>query len=177
MLQMARLESGQALSPVAVAVLPLAQDVVITLQALAQQRQIDLGLSCDAGFGVSTCVWGDEGLIRQVFENLLDNAIRHGSAGGEATRALALASDAVLVAVENNGEPIRDDVLAHLGERYYQADQASYWGSGLGLSIVAAILTQLGSRIKFERPASGGGLRAVFELSRVIEEEHNDVST
>ena len=28
---------------------------------------------------------------------------------------------------------ISDDVLAHLGERYYQADQASYWGSGSGL--------------------------------------------
>ncbi|MGA0940590.1 MAG: sensor histidine kinase, partial [Burkholderiaceae bacterium] len=78
---------------------------------------------------------------------------------------------------ENNGEQISDEVLAHLGERYYQADQASYWGSGLGLSIVAAILIQLGSRIKFEHPTSGGGLRAVFELNRVVEEAHYDVST
>jgi hypothetical protein len=45
------------------------------------------------------------------------------------------------------------------------------WGN------VTIKLTQLGSRIKFEHPTSGGGLRAVFELSRVIEEEHNDVST
>ena len=177
MLQMARLESGQTLSPVAIAVLPLAQDVVVTLQALAQQRRIDLGLTCGADLDVSTRVWGDEGLIRQVFENLLDNAIRHGSAGGEATLSLTQAGETVLVAVENNGEQISDEVLAHLGERFYQADQASYWGSGLGLSIVAAILIQLGSRIKFEHPTSGGGLRAVFELNRVIEEEHNDVST
>jgi len=81
-----------------------------------------------------------------------------------ATLVLTRSSEAVQISVENSGAPVSDEVLRHLGERYYQADQASYWGSGLGLSIVDAILTQMHSRITFSKPEHGGGLKATFSL-------------
>ncbi len=164
MLQLARLEGGAQLKRTPVPLLTVAQGVVMSMQALAQQRRIDLGLEHAADIQPHTTVWGDANLLQQVLENLLDNAIRHGDAGGVASLVLTRSREAVQISVENSGAPVSDEVLRHLGERYYQADQASYWGSGLGLSIVDAILTQMHSRITFSKPEHGGGLRATFSL-------------
>ncbi len=171
MLQLARAEGSDTLQLKAVAVHPLITRIVMAMQDLANARDIDMGIAVAPNMPQSVCVLADEGLLQQVLENLLDNAIRHGGAPGEITLSIArLDSDSmfpdarILFAVENSGPPVSDQVLPHLGERFYQADQTSYWSSGLGLSIVTTILTKLKSQVEFSRPKSGHGLRAAFTI-------------
>ena len=87
---------------------------------------------------------GDEGQLRQLFDNLLDNALRYGPAGGTVRIALDDETDhRITVSVHDEGGRIPPEALSHLFERFYRVDssraQAS-GGSGLGLAIVREIV-------------------------------------
>lgn len=170
MLQLARVEHPNALQCAPVPLLSVVQAVVLSLQPFSQRRQMDMGLAQGAGIGATTRVWTDAGLLQQVLENLLDNAIKYGRTEGVITVHLELGPDTdgvrpgVWLEVEDDGPGVSDETLSHLGERFYRADQASQRGSGLGLSIVSAVLTRLGSHIEFARGANEQGLRVRFWL-------------
>lgn len=91
-----------------------------------------------------TCfVWGDEFKIEEVLTNYLSNAIHH--VGGEKIIdvALTLKDESIVISVFNSGEPIPQDDLEHLWDKFYKVDKArtrAYGGSGIGLSIVKAIM-------------------------------------
>lgn len=90
-------------------------------------------------------VWvgGDESELRQLFANLLDNALRYGPAGGTVTVSLADGSDGeVVVSVHDDGGGIPNDALVHLFDRFYRVDSSrsqDFGGSGLGLAIAREI--------------------------------------
>ncbi|MFA6230391.1 MAG: heavy metal sensor histidine kinase [Rhodanobacter sp.] len=83
-------------------------------------------------------------LFRQALANLLSNAIRHSRAGGEVEIRLATVAEGVKICVQDHGEGIEAQHLAHLFDRFYQIDPARQHGTGqgtgLGLSIVQAIV-------------------------------------
>lgn len=170
MLQLARVEHQNAIHCEATPLLSTVQTVVLALQPMAQRRHIDMGMAQGPGIDASTRVWTDAGLLQQVLENLLDNAIKHGRAQGVVTVNLNLGmgpdarQSGVWLVVEDDGPGVNDEILSHLGERFYRADQASQWGSGLGLSIVGTVLARLGSNIEFVRGANQQGLSARFWL-------------
>jgi two-component system, OmpR family, sensor histidine kinase TctE len=172
MLQLARLEGTGAgtVRARATPVIAAARDALMALQPLARARAIDAGLRCEAGVSADTCVWIDTNLLRQVLENLLDNAIKYGRANGHVTVVLSRTHtntevpEQLCICVENDGDVIDADTFAHMGERFYQADQQSKWGAGLGLSIVKLILDKAGSSIHFTPNANAQGLRATFCL-------------
>ena len=178
MLQLARVEHHNAIQVEAVPVLGVVQAVVLSLQPFSQRRQMDMGLSQGAGIDSSTRVWTDAGLLQQVLENLLDNAIKYGRTEGVITVHLELGLNTtdqrpgVWLEVEDDGPGVSDETLSHLGERFYRADQASQRGSGLGLSIVSAVLARLGSHIEFARGAGQQGLRVRFWLPLNAPPEH-----
>jgi two-component system heavy metal sensor histidine kinase CusS len=96
-------------------------------------------------FSEAACTWvrGDEHELRQLFGNLLDNAVRYGPPGGTVRVTLENSSDRrVTVTVHDDGGRIPPDALAHLFDRFYRVDssrsQAS-GGSGLGLAIAREI--------------------------------------
>ena len=122
MLQLARAEGSDTLQLKAGAVHPLITRIVMAMQDLANARDIDMGIAVAPNMPQSVCVLADEGLLQQVLENLLDNAISHGGAPGKITLSIArLDSDSmfpdarILFAVENSGPPVSDQILAHLG--------------------------------------------------------------
>jgi two-component system, OmpR family, sensor histidine kinase TctE len=170
MLQLARVEHHSAIQSEAVPLLGVVQTVVLSLQPFSQRRQMDMGLAPGAAIDTATRVWTDAGLLQQVLENLLDNAIKYGRTEGVITVHLDLGPNTsdqrtgVWLEVEDDGPGVSDETLSHLGERFYRADQASQRGSGLGLSIVSAVLTRLGSHIEFARGADQQGLRVRFWL-------------
>ncbi len=94
-------------------------------------------------------VWGDALLIEQVLTNYLTNALHHVSENGRIEFRLSGASpSAVRVAVYNTGDPIPEDDLPHIWESFYKIDKArtrAYGGTGIGLSVVAAILQAHGA--------------------------------
>ncbi len=86
---------------------------------------------------------GDEGQLRQLFGNLIDNALRHGPAGGTIRVSLEHGpNNHVSVSVHDEGGRIPPEALAQLFDRFYRVDssraQAS-GGSGLGLAIAREI--------------------------------------
>ncbi len=88
--------------------------------------------------------WGDALLIEQVLTNYLTNALHHVTEGGEIRIGLQpTESKTVRVTVFNTGTPIPDEDLPHIWESFYKIDKArtrAYGGTGIGLSVVAAIM-------------------------------------
>jgi two-component system sensor histidine kinase TctE len=170
MLQLARVEHHNAIQFESVALLGVVQSVVLNLQPFSQRRNMDMGLAQGAGVDSTTRVWTDAGLLLQVLENLLDNAIKYGRTEGVITVHLTRGMGAdglrhgVWLEVEDDGPGVSEETLLHLGERFYRADQANQRGSGLGLSIVQAVLLRLGSDITFAHGVDNQGLRVRFWL-------------
>lgn len=87
--------------------------------------------------------WGDALLIEQVLTNYLTNALHHVAEGGEIRIGLQPTVNAVRVTVFNTGAPIPAEDLPHIWESFYKIDKAhtrAYGGTGIGLSVVAAIM-------------------------------------
>lgn len=177
MLQLARVEHPNAIQCVPVPLLATVQAVVVSLQPFSQRRHMDMGLAQGAGIDAHTQVWADAGLLQQVLENLLDNAIKYGRTEGVITVHLALGADAngqrpgVWIDVEDDGPGVSEETLPHLGERFYRADEANQRGSGLGLSIVSAVLTRLGSQVELMQGTDQQGLRVRFWLPLIAPSE------
>lgn len=88
-------------------------------------------------------VWGDEFKIEEVFANYFSNALNHVDKGKQIVISLKKNGDKVRVGIFNTGNPIPEDALPHLYEKFYKVDKArtrEYGGSGVGLSIVKAIM-------------------------------------
>ena len=88
-------------------------------------------------------VWGDEFQIEEVVTNYMTNAIHH--AGGEKRIEIRLdrMCNNVRTTVFNTGAPIPEEDISHVFEKFYKVDKArtrEYGGSGIGLSIVKAIM-------------------------------------
>ena len=91
-------------------------------------------------------VWGDEFRVEEVFMNYFTNAINY--AGDEKIIDVKIrrADGRVRVSVFNTGNPIPEESVAHLWEKFYKVDKArtrEYGGSGIGLSIVKAIMESM----------------------------------
>jgi Signal transduction histidine kinase len=88
-------------------------------------------------------VWADEYLIEQVVTNYISNALNHVSGQKIIEIKLIPREDTVRIAVFNTGENIPEDELEKIWIKFYKVDKArtrEYGGSGIGLSIVKAIM-------------------------------------
>ena len=88
-------------------------------------------------------VWGDEFKIEEVLQNYYSNALNHIDGDRVIEIKLVEREGHVRVSVFNTGEPIPEDSIDHIWEKFYKVDKArtrEYGGSGVGLSIVKAIM-------------------------------------
>ncbi|MEM6514132.1 MAG: HAMP domain-containing sensor histidine kinase [Pseudomonadota bacterium] len=109
---------------------------------------------------------GDIGLIQRVLENLVRNAVKFTPEGGQITISVAERSDALAVAVEDNGPGIAEKDIPRIFDRFYRAkdgEEARSDSSGLGLAIVKRILDLHKSRITVQSKLDAG-TRFEFEL-------------
>ena len=95
-----------------------------------------------------TYVWADEFLVEEVLQNYVTNALNH--LDGEKVIEIRLRqnNDKVRVSVFNTGEPIPEESVPLVWDKFYKTDKArtrSYGGSGIGLSIVRAIMDAMHS--------------------------------
>jgi signal transduction histidine kinase len=96
-------------------------------------------------------VTGDPDRLEQAVDNLVANALRHTPDGGSIDLRAELDGDRVAVSVVDSGEGIPPEHLPHVFERFYKVDASrnqSSGGSGLGLSIVKAIVERHGGTIE-----------------------------
>lgn len=129
--------------------------------AAARPRYAAKGVSLRERIEVEDAwVDADPERIAQVLGNLLDNALRHTPAGGLVTVAVDQDPSGVRFTVTDTGEGIPTEHLPHVFERFYRADVArdrGRGGSGIGLAIVWAIVTQHGGRAAAESEGPGTG--------------------
>ena len=88
-------------------------------------------------------VWADEFQIEEVITNYLSNAIHHAAGKKEITISCTRKPDCVRVHVFNTGKPIPEADIENIWIKFYKVDKArtrEYGGSGIGLSIVKAIM-------------------------------------
>ncbi len=125
--------------------------------ARVQQRPVD-HVFVLARPHVTVPVLGDRRLIGSALDQVLDNAIQHTPPGTTIHVSVEVAESAAVLIVEDNGPGVPDHVLAHIFERFYRADVARGRGAGpgLGLTLVAAIVSQHQGTIRAERSESGG---------------------
>ena len=128
-----------------------------------RDRQIDLDVRVEPA---DLTVPGDAQKLEQALQNLAANAIRHTPSGGRLTLDAAVHGDVATFRVKDSGPGIPPEHLPHIFERFYKVDAArsasAMSGSGLGLSIVRAIVERHGGRVTAANAPDGG---AVFEIT------------
>ena len=161
LLLLARLDQGRPLERVPLAFDRLVDDAVRDARAVEPERPIDLMVE-------PATVLGDDHRLRQVVGNLLANARVHTPPGTPVHVSLRGAGDRVRLEVSDEGPGLAPDEAARIFERFYRADKArtrARGGSGLGLSIVAAVAEAHGGRVSVDT-APGAGARFVVDLPR-----------
>jgi signal transduction histidine kinase len=143
-----------SLAPVAMDVL-LRSAVEMSATEL-EQRGLELDLKLDAG---DIYVLGDALRLRQIFWNLLRNAIQHTPQGGRvAIRSALLAGGWLRVVVSDSGDGIEPRELERVFEPFRQSDKAAGGGLGLGLAICRGLAEAHGGTIRADsgRPEISG---------------------
>jgi heavy metal sensor kinase len=148
LLSLSRRDAGvEQLSLAPLDLAALVSGVADALRPLAEGKGVRLQAGADGPVGAT----GDEGLLRQVFINLLDNAIKYTPEGGDVRVRVAHQGGAAVVTVEDTGTGIAAEHLPRVFERFYRVDKArarAEGGTGLGLSIARSIAEAHGGRVE-----------------------------
>lgn len=132
----------------------VARSVVANLGERADEKQIRLRTRVDGE--AAGCY--DPQLLQRALRNLVENAVKFTTPGGTVEIAVSSEDGRHVMAVEDTGPGIREDDLPRIFDRFYQADVSRHHeeGSGLGLSIVRAVVEAHGGRVGAENRESGG---------------------
>jgi two-component system, OmpR family, phosphate regulon sensor histidine kinase PhoR len=174
LLSLSRIELNEHVMPQgSVALGPLLHHLADTLQLRAGERGMHIRLDMSPDL---PDVIGERDELAQLFQNLLDNAIKYGRAGSEISVAAAAgvrppnggdAGDTAFlsVAVRDRGEGIAREHLPRLTERFYRVDTArsrEMGGTGLGLAIVKHILNRHRGFLDIDSVLGAGSVFTVF---------------
>ena len=157
LLLLARLDQGRPLEREPVDLAQVAADAVDAARAIDPSRPIELEAEAPA------ILAGDAGRLRQVLDNLLENARVHAPPATPTHVDVHTDGDEVVLTVADAGPGMDADTAARAFERFYRGDPArsrATGGVGLGLSIVAAIVEAHGGTVVL-RPTDIG---ATFEI-------------
>jgi two-component system sensor histidine kinase ResE len=109
---------------------------------------------------------GDRDRLKQVFLNLVSNAIQYTPSGGDVFLSLASVKDQARVIVRDTGPGIPSEDLPHIFERFYQAEKSrtrsKVSGFGLGLSIAHWIVEHHGGKIDVDSKEGKGTTFAIW---------------
>jgi len=112
--------------------------VLLLLEGKWKTKEIDFSIEFDEHM-----IMGNQELLKHVWINLLDNAIKFSPEGGTVDVTIREQTDALAVAVANHGSEIPKEQLSKIFNKFYQADEShSTEGNGIGLALVKKI-TQL----------------------------------
>lgn len=140
MLELAKLESGTyKLDMTTFSIGELIQQVYTKLLFSMEEKHLQVSIDVDS----SIFVKANRSRIEQVVVNLLSNAIRYTPDGEKIQVSVIAMEDTVKVEIENTGNPIPEDSLEKIWDRFYRLDASRSrhtGGTGLGLSIVKNIL-------------------------------------
>ncbi len=126
------------------------RSAILLLNDKAVQKNINYELEFDEHM-----ISANEELLKQVWINLIDNAIKFSESDGTITVTIKEATNDITVSVSNFGKEIPEESLARIFNKFYQADEShSSDGNGIGLAIVKKVTELHNGDVLVE---SGGG--------------------
>jgi signal transduction histidine kinase len=131
-----------------------AADVLAALEPEATQKGIELSLQAP---DVLRC-WINAEHFDMLLGNLVTNAIRHQKGPGSVLVSLCTEGERVALRVLDDGPGIPQDQLGVVFQRFHRLHPQSGTGSGLGLSIVSEVVSQLNGEIELDRGPNSRGL-------------------
>ena len=162
LLAMARLDAAPGAGTVEpVELRALAKTVIAELAAIADARDLDLGLLP----GETATIDGDPAELRTLLGNLVDNALRHTPGGGRVDVGIQRGPHETVLSVRDTGPGIPPEERSRVFDRFHRGAQASAPGSGLGLAIVKRIADRHRARIELREPEDGPGLRVTVRFA------------
>jgi two-component system OmpR family sensor kinase len=139
----------------------IVESAVISARAAGPDHPVEFSTSLDELF-----ILGDETRVHQVIANLLANARAHTPTGTQIKVFISRDNDGVRIAVSDNGPGLSDDDQKKIFERFYRADTSRVRvdgeGSGLGLSIVDAVMKAHGGTVSVESDLGKGATFTLF---------------
>ena len=139
---------------------PTVSSWIESFQAIARKRDIKLVLLAPVGDG-PICVSLDVEKMERVVFNLLSNAFKFTPDNGRVTLSYAVEDNMLTLSVADTGEGIGEDQIGRIFDRFYQVDQVSPRGSGIGLSLVKAFVELHGGSITVESRLGEGSVFTV----------------
>ena len=154
-------ESGpRSLAPTDLAA--LAESVTAEWVPRALERNVDLGFS---GPTAPVVIAGDTTLLRELVQNLVDNALRYGSEGGYVTVGVVVGQGNTMLFVEDDGPGVPPASRELVFERFVRLPGSPGEGCGLGLAIVQEISRLHGTRAIMSDGTDGRGTRVSVSFS------------
>jgi signal transduction histidine kinase len=162
LLRIAEIESGNRRAGFTqIELSDLVSDVVELYEPVAHEKGQSIAWRPMAGLSIA----GDRHLLSQAVANLIDNAIKHSPQGSRIEVAIAPGKEGPLLIVADNGPGIPMDQRDKVVQRFFRLEASrSTPGSGLGLSLVAAVAKLHGARL--DLVDNDPGLRAVIAFER-----------
>ena len=179
LLTLARLDEEPAEAMAEVDLTVLAGDAVADARVRAPDRRITLeGIH---GQVRPTPVWGSEPRLRQVVTNLVANALRHTPDGCPVDLAVGTDGGEAVLEVRDHGAGVPPEISTRVFERFYRADPArgrsGGGGNGLGLAIVAGIVSAHHGRVGVAGTPGGGATFVVRIPQRTPSEDASPAQT
>lgn len=160
LLSLSRIERDEHIPPEDKLDLPiLISNVVETLELILVEKNMQVTPHQSENYlGHKGDILGDYDQLVQVFQNLIENAIKYGSQNSEicieyALEESSISENKISITITNQGHGIAAQHLPHLMERFYRVDTArsrAMGGTGLGLAIVKHIILRHRGQIFFE---------------------------
>ena len=159
-LDLSKIEAGKMeLHPESFPLAPLVDDVVKTIQPLAEKTGNQLLVNCPAGIGA---MFTDPTRVRQALLNLASNANKftdHGTVTFDVSRAARDGVDWVTIKVSDSGIGMTQEQVGRLFQDFVQADASTtrkYGGTGLGLAITKRFCEMMGGDVTVESEQGKG---------------------
>ena len=135
-------------------IVALLEGMIQSMKILLQQNDISLSFAHDQ----EIFVYADEYSVEQVVSNYLSNAIHYAKNEKKIDIKLTKKEHVLRVSVFNTGDPIPQDSMEHIWDKFYKVDKArtrEYGSTGIGLSIVKAIMESMGQEYGVQNHENG----------------------
>jgi signal transduction histidine kinase len=144
----------------------LIKDAVELYAHVAEDKNVSVATQFSNGCSAAV----DAVRMRQVFANLLDNAIRHTLSAGQVSISASPRDGEIEVKVRDTGVGINETELPRIWERLYRGDKSrSEHGLGLGLNLVKAIVEAHRGRVEVSSvPCTGSEFRVYLPFSKAV---------
>lgn len=163
LLQLSRVESNYSLQSETINISRVAEVVVMRQKETAEQK----GINIEKNISPDLYVQAQGAYIEEIITNLLENAIKYTASGGSIDVNIKRSGGKAVLHLTDTGVGFDEETRKHIFERFFRADDTAVQdqpGSGLGLSVVKAIVDMYGGKIRAYSEGKDKGSTFVVEL-------------